>query len=73
MKTNFHNKNFVLSLALTMRFKATRKWPIICIIFENFAMCVRYSTVTVNGSYMYVLVEIIAVCMCNLIQNGVKD
>ena len=28
MKTNFHNKNYALSLALTMRLKATRKWPI---------------------------------------------
>ena len=28
MKTNFHNKNFALSLAFIMRFKATRKWPI---------------------------------------------
>ena len=28
MKTNFHNKNFTLSLAFIMRFKATRKWPI---------------------------------------------
>ena len=27
MKTTFHNKNFALSLALTMRFIATRKWP----------------------------------------------
>ena len=26
MKTNFHNKNFALSLAFMMRFKATRKW-----------------------------------------------
>ena len=26
--TNFHNKNFALSLPLTMRFKASRKWPI---------------------------------------------
>ena len=28
MKTNFHMKSFALSLALTMRFEATRKWPI---------------------------------------------
>ena len=30
MKTNFHNinKDFALSLAFIMRFKATRKWPI---------------------------------------------
>ena len=28
MKINFHNKNFALSLAFIMRFKATRKWPI---------------------------------------------
>ena len=28
MKTNFHNKNFALSLAVIMRFKATLKWPI---------------------------------------------
>ena len=28
MKTNFHNKNFALSLAFIMRFKATRKWTI---------------------------------------------
>ena len=28
MKTNFHNKNFALSLTFTMRFKATRKRPI---------------------------------------------
>ena len=28
MVTNFHNKNFALSLAFIMRFKATRKWPI---------------------------------------------
>ena len=28
MKTNFHNKNFALSLAFIMRFKATRKWRI---------------------------------------------
>ena len=28
MKTNFHNKNFALSLAFTVRFKASRKWPI---------------------------------------------
>ena len=27
MKTNFHNKNFALSLAFIMRFKATPKWP----------------------------------------------
>ena len=25
MKTNFHNKNFALSLVFTMKFKATRK------------------------------------------------
>ena len=30
MKTNFHNKNFALSLAFIMRFKATRKWSITC-------------------------------------------
>ena len=28
MKTNFHNKNFALSLAFIMRFQATRKWSI---------------------------------------------
>ena len=28
MKTNFHNKNFALSLAFIMRFKAARKWSI---------------------------------------------
>ena len=28
MKTNFHNKNFPLSLAFIMRFKVTRKWSI---------------------------------------------
>ena len=28
MKTNFHNKNFGLSLAIKTRFKVTRKWPI---------------------------------------------
>ena len=28
MKTNFHNKNFALSLAFVMRFKATQKWSI---------------------------------------------
>ena len=28
MKTNFHNKNFAVSLAFIMRFTATRKWPI---------------------------------------------
>ena len=27
-KLNFHSKNFALSLAFTMRFKATRKWSI---------------------------------------------
>ena len=27
MKTNFHNKNFALSLAFILRLKATRKWP----------------------------------------------
>ena len=32
MKTNFHNKNFVLSLAFMMRFKATRKWSIIYVL-----------------------------------------
>ena len=29
MKTNFHNKNFALSLVFIMRFTATRKWPIL--------------------------------------------
>ena len=29
MKTNFHNKNFALSHAFIMRFKATRRWPIV--------------------------------------------
>ena len=29
MKTNVHNKNVALSLAFIMRFKATRKWPIL--------------------------------------------
>ena len=28
METNFHNKNFALSLAFLMRFTVTRKWPI---------------------------------------------
>ena len=28
MKTNYHNKNFALSLAFITRFNATRKWPI---------------------------------------------
>ena len=28
MKTNFHDKNFALSLTFIMRFKATRKWSI---------------------------------------------
>ena len=28
-KTNFHNKSFAVSLALIMRFTATRKWPIV--------------------------------------------
>ena len=28
MKTNFHNKNFALSLAFIMRFKTTQKWSI---------------------------------------------
>ena len=28
MKTNFHNKNFALSLAFIIRFKATRKWSV---------------------------------------------
>ena len=27
-KTNFHVKNFALSLALIMKFTATQKWPI---------------------------------------------
>ena len=29
MNTNFHNKNFALSLASIMRLKATWKWPIL--------------------------------------------
>ena len=29
MKTNFHDKNFGLSLAFIMRFKAARKWSIV--------------------------------------------
>ena len=29
MKTNFHTKNFALSLTFIMRLKATRKWPIV--------------------------------------------
>ena len=28
MKSNFHNKNFVLGFAFIMRLKATRKWPV---------------------------------------------
>ena len=28
MKTNFHNKNFALSLAFILRFRASWKWPI---------------------------------------------
>ena len=28
-KTNFHDKNFALSLAFIMRLKATRKWSIV--------------------------------------------
>ena len=28
MRTNFRNRNFALNLALIMRFKAIRKWPI---------------------------------------------
>ena len=29
MKTNFHKENFALSLAFIMRFKITRKWPVV--------------------------------------------
>ena len=35
MKTDFHNKNFALSLAFIMRFKATRKWPIDLLMLQN--------------------------------------
>ena len=28
MKTNFRNKNFVLSLVFIMRITETRKWPV---------------------------------------------
>ena len=34
VKTNFHIKNFALSLAFIMRFKATRKWSIVFVTFE---------------------------------------
>ena len=29
MKTNFHNKNNLHSLAFIMRFKATQQWPVV--------------------------------------------
>ena len=29
METNFHNKNYERRLAFIMRFKTTRKWPIL--------------------------------------------
>ena len=32
MKTNFHNKNYARSLAFVMRFKASRKWPIVNVL-----------------------------------------
>ena len=53
MKTNFHNKNFALSLALIMRFTATWNWPIVvsvfttkktvenCVAIENFSLFLR--------------------------------
>ena len=35
LKTDFHNKNFALSLAFIMRFKGTRKWPIDLLMLQN--------------------------------------
>ena len=46
MKTNFHNKNFALSLAFIMRFTAIWKWPIgvIWICFQHISWCNRSVT-----------------------------
>ena len=35
MKTDFHNKDFALSLDLKWRLKWTRKWPITCLLPLN--------------------------------------
>ena len=46
MKTNFHNKNFALSLAFIMRFKATRKWSISStrIMWQNYPVTQQVGT-----------------------------
>ena len=36
--TNFHNKNFALSLAVIMSFTATRKW---CIVHVHTPFCMK--------------------------------
>ena len=49
MKTSFHDKNFALSLAFIMRFKATRKWSIQIFLLENhafFSRCIKSCLVT---------------------------
>ena len=60
MENNFHiNKNCALSLGFTMRFKATRKWPILSFCKSDFLYriklnislnCDKYSKKTENCS-----------------------
>ena len=44
MKTNFHNKNFALRLALKMRQARTRKWAIeLSFVFQEIQVVVEFA------------------------------
>ena len=51
-ETNFHMKSFALSLAFILRFKATRKWPILLRCNKSPSrhfMCVQKKKATFRG------------------------
>ena len=61
-KTNFHDKNFALSLAFITRFTATRKWPILSVGIDTDFSKSAYNLTSENyeiirrieGSYFYI-------------------
>ena len=60
MKTNFHNKNFALSLAFIMMSTATRKWPIEQQSFaESYKIHGNFLHISRVGSWPRVLYSII--------------
>ena len=74
MKTDFHNKDFALSLDLKWRLRSTRKWPIrIPLIFSHTQISRYFCCIIFNTSQRTVSFENICCNIRNFRSNYLKS